>query len=91
MIAQYASYTMPAVVVVGGARWLSSWLWKRFERKLNENQEIAALQVKGLSEGQARIEAQVTTTNHRVTVLELHAAETRGILIGKGLVKDETP
>ncbi len=39
-ITHVATFTTPAVVIVGGVRWAVGVLWKRFDAKLNQAQEL---------------------------------------------------
>jgi hypothetical protein len=76
-VAELIPYVAPAVVAIGGGRWIANYMISRFESRFNS-----------LHEALAAIQVQTTATNGRISALERDAAETRGILIGKGLSKE---
>ena len=74
-IGQLLSYVAPAVVVVGGARWLVGVLWGRFEKKLNENRDAMLTVLGELKEGQVKDRARLDHHDERLAWLEGQAGQ----------------
>ena len=74
-IGQLLSYVAPAVVVIGGARWLVGLLWSRFERKLNENRDVTLAAIAEFRQGQERQDNRLDHHDERLAWLEGQAGQ----------------
>ena len=69
-LGQILSYIAPAVVVIGGARWLVGVLWVRFDRKLNENRDVVMAAIGEFRAVQIRQDARIDRHDERIAWLE---------------------